>query len=115
MPCVIDIIALAKHLKRDALFTFFAQSLWEREGVTELLEAVTRGAHERLSPILMTAMASGLGLLPLVLAGGEPGSEIETPMAIVIVCGLSTATVLNMIIVPALYLRFGSLRGAGSR
>ena len=58
----------------------------------------------------MTALASGLGLLPLAMAGGEPGSEIETPMAIVILCGLATATLLNMLLVPALYLRFGALR-----
>ena len=48
-------------------------------------------------------------LLPLVLAGGQPGSEIQTPMAIVILCGLGTATLLNMVVVPALYLRFGAL------
>ena len=86
--------------------------LIREEGVTDPFEAVTRGALERLSPILMTALASGLGLLPLVLAGGQPGSEIETPMAIVILCGLGSATLLNMIIVPALYLRFGAVRSA---
>jgi Cu/Ag efflux pump CusA len=80
------------------------------EGITDLVEAVSRGATERLAPILMTALASGLGLLPLALAGGQAGSEIETPMAIVILCGLATATLLNMIIVPALYLRFGAVR-----
>lgn len=80
------------------------------EGVSDLAEAVSRGASERLVPILMTAVASGLGLLPLALAGGQPGSEIETPMAIVILCGLATATLLNMIMVPALYLRFGAVR-----
>ncbi len=85
------------------------QHLIREEGVTDLVEAVTRGASERLSPILMTALASGLGLLPLVLAGGQPGSEIETPMAIVIVSGLGSATLLNMIVVPALYLRFGAI------
>jgi CzcA family heavy metal efflux pump len=85
--------------------------LIQEEGVTDLAEAVARGASERLSPILMTALASGLGLLPLVLAGGKPGSEIETPMAIVILSGLGTATVLNMVVLPALYLRFGAVRG----
>jgi Cu/Ag efflux pump CusA len=79
------------------------------EGVTDPETAVRRGAAERLSPILMTALAAGLGLLPLALSGGEPGSEIQTPMAIVILCGLATSTVLNMLVVPALYLRFGSL------
>jgi CzcA family heavy metal efflux pump len=80
------------------------------EGVTDLVEAVTRGARERLSPILMTAISAGLGLLPLVLADGKPGSEIETPMAIVILWGLGSATFLNLMVMPALYLRFGALR-----
>lgn len=71
---------------------------------------VWQGAMERLSPILMTALAAGLGLIPLALALGEPGSEIQAPMAIVILCGLLTSTALNMLVVPALYLRFGSLR-----
>jgi len=89
--------------------------LIREERVTDLVEAVSRGASERLAPILMTALASGLGLLPLALAGDQPGSEIETPMAIVILCGLTTATMLNMLIVPALYLRFGAVRGAEER
>jgi Cu/Ag efflux pump CusA len=84
--------------------------LAEHEGVTDPAVAVRRGAAERLSPILMTALAAGLGLVPLALAGGEPGSEIQTPMAIVILCGLLSSTVLNMLVVPALYLRFGALR-----
>jgi CzcA family heavy metal efflux pump len=89
--------------------------LMEHEGVTDLLTAVRRGAAERLSPILMTALAAGLGLLPLALSGGEPGSEIQTPMAIVILCGLASSTVLNMLVVPALYLRFGSFGKAQPR
>jgi len=58
-------------------------------------------------PILMTAMAAGLALIPLALASGESGSEIQTPMAIVILCGLTTSTLLNMVVVPTLYLRYG--------
>lgn len=80
--------------------------LIEEEGES-FERAVERGALERLSPILMTALCAGLALLPLVLRGGEPGSEILTPMAIVIIAGLFTSTALNMIVVPALYLRFG--------
>jgi len=77
------------------------------ENVTDLREAVLRGSTERLVPILMTALASGLALVPLAMAGGEPGSEIQTPMAWVILFGLISSTFLNMIVVPALYLRFG--------
>ena len=68
---------------------------------------VLRGARERLSPILMTALATGLALVPLVIAGELPGAEIEHPMAIVILGGLLTSTLLNLFILPALYLRFG--------
>jgi len=81
--------------------------LMEVEGVTNFREAVERGAHERLLPILMTAMAAGLALIPLAMAAGESGSEIQTPMAIVILCGLTTSTLLNMFVVPTLYLTYG--------
>jgi CzcA family heavy metal efflux pump len=79
------------------------------EGVRDFREAVERGARERLVPIVMTAAAAGLALVPLALRGGQAGSEIQTPMAIVILCGLTTSTLLNMFVVPALYLRFGSV------
>ena len=85
--------------------------LMTHEGVTDLREAVHRGALERLSPILMTALSAGLALIPLALAIGKPGREIQTPVAIVILCGLLTSTALNMFVVPALYLRFGSRHG----
>ena len=81
--------------------------LMEVEGAPSFREAVERGARERLMPILMTAMAAGLALIPLALAGGESGSEIQTPMAIVILCGLTTSTLLNMFVVPSMYLKFG--------
>ncbi len=77
------------------------------EGETDLRKAVHRGAMERLSPILMTALASGLALVPLALGGDRPGSEIQTPMAQVILFGLLSSMTLNMIVTPSLYLRFG--------
>ncbi|MGC9452383.1 MAG: efflux RND transporter permease subunit [Oceanipulchritudo sp.] len=77
-----------------------------REG-KPLAEAVKQGSIERLNPILMTALTAALALIPLALGIGEPGKEIEAPMAIVILGGLFTATFLNMIVVPALYARFG--------
>ena len=84
------------------------------EGVKEPEEAVRRGAVERLVPILMTALAAGLGLVPLALAVGQPGSEIQAPMAIVILSGLLRSTALNMFLVPALYLRLGALGARAS-
>jgi CzcA family heavy metal efflux pump len=77
------------------------------EGVREFADAVRRGSMERLAPILMTALASGLALIPLALRGEAPGTEILNPMAIVILFGLLSSTVLNMLVVPALLLRFG--------
>jgi Cu/Ag efflux pump CusA len=76
-------------------------------------EAIVRGSMERLSPILMTALCAGLALIPLVLAGDEPGNEIQAPMGIVILGGLLSSTALNMLVVPALYARFARPRSAG--
>jgi len=67
---------------------------------------ILRGAEERLTPILMTAACAGLALLPLVIRGNLPGQEIEYPMAVVILGGLVTSTVLNLLILPALYAKF---------
>jgi Cu/Ag efflux pump CusA len=85
--------------------------LQETEGVANFRDAVERGAYERVVPILMTAMATGLALVPLALGGGRTGSEIQTPMAIVILCGLVTSTLLHLVVVPTLYLRYGQPRG----
>jgi len=68
---------------------------------------VQRGSEERLTPILMTALATGLALLPLILSGQKPGHEVEYPLAVVILGGLVTSTLLNVFMLPALYLRFG--------
>ncbi len=83
------------------------QHLEQQEGETFGPALITRGAQERLAPILMTALATGLALVPLVFAGSIPGHEIEHPMAIVILAGLVTSTLLNLFVVPSLYLRFG--------
>lgn len=68
---------------------------------------VLRGAEERLIPILMTALSTGLALVPLVIAGNKPGHEIEYPLAVVIVGGLVTSTLLNLFLLPPIYARFG--------
>ncbi|MGH8885217.1 MAG: efflux RND transporter permease subunit [Egibacteraceae bacterium] len=83
------------------------QHLERHEGETFGPGLVLRGARERLVPILMTAIATGLALVPLVISGSIPGHEIEHPMAVVIMGGLVTSTLLNLFVVPSLYLRFG--------
>ena len=83
--------------------------LVREEQVLDAREAVVRGAVERLNPILMTALASGLALVPLVMRAGAPGTEIQSPMAVVILFGLLTSTALSMVVLPALYLRFGAI------
>jgi len=77
------------------------------EGCAWNLETALRGASERLAPIAMTALVTALGLLPLALGGGEPGREIEGPMATVILGGLITSAALNLLVLPTLALRFG--------
>jgi CzcA family heavy metal efflux pump len=82
------------------------QHLERHEGEVLGPALVLRGAKERLAPILMTALATGLALVPLAVAGSIPGHEIEHPMAMVILGGLVTATLLNLFVLPSLYLRF---------
>jgi Cu/Ag efflux pump CusA len=83
------------------------QHLEQFEGETFGVSLVLRGARERLRPILMTTGATALAILPLVIYGNLPGHEIEYPMAVVILGGLVTSTLLNLFVLPALYLRFG--------
>src|SRR5688500_16193329 len=82
-----------------------------REEKKPLHEAVVQGSMERLVPILMTALAAVLGLVPLAMAAGKPGSELLAPLAVVVLGGLVTSTFLNLVVVPAGYLLiFGSQR-----
>jgi Cu/Ag efflux pump CusA len=91
------------------------QHLEEKEGEPFGPALVVRGARERIAPILMTALTTGLALVPLVVRGNIPGQEIEHPMAMVILGGLLTSTLLNLFVVPSLYLRFGKPRPSSSR
>ncbi len=84
--------------------------LEEQEGLAFNKELILRGAEERLVPILMTAAATALALLPIVFAGDKPGHEIEHPMAVVILGGLFTSTLLNLFVMPTLSLRFAKVR-----
>ncbi len=84
------------------------------EGCTWNLETALRGARERFVPILMTALVTALGLLPLAIESGKAGREIEGPMAAVILGGLATSTLLNLLVLPSLALRFGRFGAAAT-
>ncbi len=84
--------------------------LEQEEGMAFGPELVLQGARERLLPIIMTALVTALALVPLIIFGNKPGHEIEHPMAVVIFGGLVSSTVLNLFLMPALYLRFGKGR-----
>jgi Cu/Ag efflux pump CusA len=83
------------------------QHLVEREGHAWNVDTAILGAAQRLPSILMTALVTGLGLMPLVLGSGEPGRELEGPMAAIIVGGLATSTLLNLLVLPTLLLHYG--------
>jgi CzcA family heavy metal efflux pump len=85
------------------------QHLHEVEGMSVGPELIFRGARERLAPVLMTALVTGLGLLPIALGSGAAGREIEGPMAQVILGGLITSTALNLLVLPVLYRRLEPL------
>lgn len=89
------------------LFTRY-QQLEAVEGMSFGPELVARGAKERLLPIFLTAITTIVALLPLIIQGNVSGHEIVRPMAIVILGGLVTSTLLNLLVAPALYLRFGA-------
>ncbi len=94
-------------LRNSIMLISHYEHLVKSEGMAWGPEAMLRGASERLAPILMTALVTGLGLLPLAIGSGDPGREIEGPMAIVILGGLATSTLLNLLVLPALALRYG--------
>ena len=100
-------------LRNSIMMISHYEQLVSVEGLQWGPEAAIRGAQERLAPILMTALVTAFGLVPLALGSNQPGREIEGPMALVILGGLATSTALNLLILPALALRFGRF-GASS-
>ena len=99
-------------VRNEILLVKHYQYLEVRQGESFGLELVLRGSRERIAPILMTTLATGLALLPFVLFGNIPGLEIVRPIGIVVLGGLVTTTLLNLFVIPALYLRFGAVREA---
>jgi CzcA family heavy metal efflux pump len=98
-------------LRNSIMLVSHYQHLVAVEGEKWGLDTALRGAAERLPSILMTALVTGLGLLPLALGSGEPGREIEGPMATIIVGGLATSTLLNLLVLPTMLLHFGRFAG----
>lgn len=94
-------------MRNSVMMVSHFEHLVAQEGQTWGFETAVRGARERLVPVLMTAMVTGLGLLPIALGSGEVGREIEGPLAIVILGGLCTSTALTLLVLPTLALRVG--------
>lgn len=94
-------------LRNSIMMISHYEHLISKEGMAWRMETAIRGASERLAPILMTALVTGMGLLPLAVGSGAPGREIEGPMAMVILGGLATSTIINLLVLPTLALRYG--------
>jgi CzcA family heavy metal efflux pump len=99
-------------LRNSILMIAHYEHLVEVEGMTWGLGAAVRGAGDRLTPILMTSIVTGLGVLPLAIGTGDAGREIEGPMALVILGGLVTSMALNLLVLPVLALRYGRFEPA---
>jgi Cu/Ag efflux pump CusA len=97
-------------LRNSIMLISHYQHLIENENLKWNLETCIKGAKERLPSILMTALVAGLALLPIALGTGEPGNEITGPMATIIIGGLFTSTILNLLILPTILLNFGMFK-----
>ncbi|MFZ5475296.1 MAG: efflux RND transporter permease subunit [Myxococcota bacterium] len=106
IPALVGFITLFGIATRNGILMITHYEQLMREG-RSLSEAVVQGSLERLAPVLMTALCAGLALIPLVLAADEPGNEIQAPMGVVLLGGLLSSTVLNMLVVPVLFRRYG--------
>ena len=104
---LIGLIAVIGIAARNGIMLVSHFRHLETEGVPFGVELVVRGARERLAPILMTALATGLALVPVVLSGHAAGHEIEHPMAVVILGGLVSSTILTLLVTPAFYAWLG--------
>jgi Cu/Ag efflux pump CusA len=110
---LVGFVTLFGIVARNAiLLVAHAEHLVAVEGQTWSLQTILRGARERLVPILMTALLTALGLLPLAIGSGEAGREVQGPMATVILGGLVTSTLMNLLVLPVLMWRFGPFGAA---
>lgn len=102
IPAIIGFISLLGITTRNGMLLISHYNALKKDGI-ELMERIIKGSSDRLNPIIMTALTSALALIPLALRGSEPGNEIQSPMAIVILGGLLSSTILNIFVVPAIY------------
>lgn len=102
IPAIIGFISLLGIATRNGMLLMSRYNHLQAENVA-LRERIMQGSADRLLPIIMTALTSALALIPLALRGTEPGNEIQSPMAVVILGGLVSSTVLNIFVVPILY------------
>ncbi len=100
IPAIIGFIALLGIATRNGMLLISRYNTLKAEGLSE---RIRHGSVDRLNPIIMTALTSALALIPLAVRGSEPGNEIQSPMAIVILGGLLTSTFLNLVVVPVIY------------
>ena len=102
IPAIIGFISLLGIATRNGMLLLSHYNQLQAEGV-DLAERISRGSADRLTPIIMTALTSALALLPLALRSTVPGNEIQSPLAVVILGGLFSSTILNVFVVPILY------------
>ncbi len=105
IPSIIGFISLFGIATRNGMLLISRYNTLRKDNGLKLHEAVVTGSLDRLNPIVMTAMTSALALIPLAVRGDLPGNEIQSPMAMVILGGLVTSTILNALIIPIMYLR----------
>ncbi|MBI9033339.1 MAG: efflux RND transporter permease subunit [Bacteroidales bacterium] len=102
IPAIIGFITLFGIATRNGILLVSRYDALKKQGIT-LYERIVKGSTDRLNPILMTALTAALALIPLAIAGDKPGNEIQSPMAIVILGGLLSSTLLNIFIIPVIY------------
>ena len=102
IPAIIGFISLLGITTRNGMLLMSRYNSLREEGVS-LIERIYHGSIDRLNPIIMTALTSALALIPIAVSGSEPGNEIQSPLAIVILGGLITSTILNLLVVPIVY------------
>lgn len=102
IPAIIGFISLLGITTRNGMLLMTRYNNLKEEGMA-LFERIKHGSADRLNPIIMTALTSALALIPIAVSGSEPGNEIQSPLAIVILGGLLTSTILNIYVVPIVY------------